>query len=67
MADPHPIVSYSKRAKFADVRDDLKLAIEGKNNSLRSVIGGGGDRLHHRGDRLYNCQLMIRIFDRRLW
>jgi uncharacterized protein (DUF302 family) len=30
MADPHPIVSYSKRAKFDDVRDDLKLAIEGK-------------------------------------
>lgn len=30
MADPHPVVSYSKRAKFGDVRDDLKLAIEGK-------------------------------------
>lgn len=30
MADPHPIVSYSKRARFEDVRDDLKLAIEGK-------------------------------------
>lgn len=30
MADPHPIVSYSKRASFEDVRDDLKLAIEGK-------------------------------------
>ena len=30
MADPHPIVSYSKRAKFEDVRDELKLAIEGK-------------------------------------
>jgi len=30
MADPHPVVSYSKRAKFDDVRDDLKLAIEGK-------------------------------------
>jgi uncharacterized protein (DUF302 family) len=30
MADPHPVVSYSKRAKFEDVRDDLKLAIEGK-------------------------------------
>jgi uncharacterized protein (DUF302 family) len=28
MADPHPIVSYSKRARFEDVRDDLKLAIE---------------------------------------
>jgi uncharacterized protein (DUF302 family) len=30
MADPHPIVGYSKRAKFEDVRDDLKLAIEAK-------------------------------------
>jgi len=30
MADPHPIVSYSKRAKFEDVRDDLQAAIEGK-------------------------------------
>jgi hypothetical protein len=30
MADPHPIVTYSKRARFEDVRDDLKLAIEGK-------------------------------------
>lgn len=29
-ADPHPIVSYSKQARFADVRDDLKAAIEGK-------------------------------------
>ena len=30
MADPHPIVAYSKRAKFEDVRDDLKSAIEAK-------------------------------------
>ena len=30
MADPHPVVSYSKRAQFDDVRDDLKAAIEGK-------------------------------------
>ena len=29
-ADPHPVVAYSKKGKFADVRDDLKLAIEGK-------------------------------------
>lgn len=27
---PHPVVSYSKKAKFEDVRDDLKAAIEGK-------------------------------------
>ena len=30
MADPHPVVAYSKRAKFEDVRDDLKAAIEAK-------------------------------------
>ena len=30
MADPHPVVTYSKRARFDDVRDDLKAAIEGK-------------------------------------
>jgi len=30
MADPNPIVAYSARAKFDDVRDDLKAAIEGK-------------------------------------
>lgn len=29
-ADPYPVVSYSKKAKFDDVRDDLKLAIEAK-------------------------------------
>jgi uncharacterized protein (DUF302 family) len=31
MADPHPVVTYSKKgAKFEDVREELKLAIEGK-------------------------------------
>jgi uncharacterized protein (DUF302 family) len=30
MANPHPIVRYSKAAKFEDVLEDLKLAIEGK-------------------------------------
>ena len=29
-AEPPPVVSYSKKAKFEDVRDDLKAAIEGK-------------------------------------
>lgn len=29
MAEPHPVVTYSKKgAKFQDVREDLKLAIE---------------------------------------
>lgn len=31
MADPHPVVTYSKQgARFDDVRDELKLAIESK-------------------------------------
>ena len=31
MADRHPVVTYSKKgAKFDDVRDELKLAIDGK-------------------------------------
>ena len=30
MADPHPIVAYSRKAKFEDVRDDLKAAIESR-------------------------------------
>ena len=30
MADPNALVTYSKDAKFEDVRDDLKLAIEGR-------------------------------------
>ena len=29
-ADPQPVVTYSKKAKFEDVRDDLKTAIESK-------------------------------------
>jgi len=29
-ADPNPVVAYSKQAKFDDVRDDLKAAIEAK-------------------------------------
>jgi uncharacterized protein (DUF302 family) len=29
-ADPHPVVTYSKQAKFENVRDDLKIAIEAK-------------------------------------
>jgi len=30
MANPHPIVAYSRKAKFEDVREDLKSAIEAK-------------------------------------
>ena len=30
VADPYPVVQYTKKAKFEGVRDDLKTAIEGK-------------------------------------
>lgn len=30
MAEPHPLVSYSKNAKIDEVRDELRLAIESK-------------------------------------
>jgi uncharacterized protein (DUF302 family) len=30
MADPNPIVTYEKRGDYEDVREDLKLAIEGR-------------------------------------
>jgi uncharacterized protein (DUF302 family) len=31
MADPHPVVTYSKKgARFDEVRDEVKLAIQGK-------------------------------------
>ncbi|MEW6687511.1 MAG: DUF302 domain-containing protein [Pseudomonadota bacterium] len=30
MADPHPIVTYSKAAKFEDVLEDARLAIQAK-------------------------------------
>jgi hypothetical protein len=29
-ADPRPLVTYSKKAKFEDVRDDLQIAIENR-------------------------------------
>lgn len=29
-ADPHPVVTYSKKAKFEDVQEDLKAAIEAR-------------------------------------
>ncbi|MDH4190641.1 MAG: DUF302 domain-containing protein [Betaproteobacteria bacterium] len=29
-SDPHPVVTYSAQANFEEVRDDLKLAIQGK-------------------------------------
>jgi uncharacterized protein (DUF302 family) len=41
MADPHPVVTYSKAAKFEDVRDELRLAIEkrGLVIDLESFVG----------------------------
>ena len=36
-ADPHPVVGYSAKAKFADVRDELQAAIEGKGLQVDHV------------------------------
>jgi Domain of unknown function DUF302 len=45
-ADLHPIVTYSQKAKFETVRDDLKSAIEGKGLVIdyQSFIGKMLDR-----------------------
>lgn len=37
-ASPHPVVTYSKSAKFEDVRDELKLAIESKGLVIDSEL-----------------------------
>jgi uncharacterized protein (DUF302 family) len=37
-ANPHPVVTYSKSAKFEDVRDELKLAIEAKGLVIDSEL-----------------------------
>ena len=41
MAVPHPVVRYSKAGRFEDVRDDLKLAIEGKGLVIDHVSSVG--------------------------
>ena len=41
MAVPHPVVRYSKAGRFEDVRDDLKLAIEGKGLVIDHVSNVG--------------------------
>ena len=37
-ANPQPVVTYSKSAKFEDVRDELKLAIEAKGLVIDSEL-----------------------------
>jgi len=37
-ANPHPVVTYSKSAKYEDVRDELKLAIEAKGLVIDSEL-----------------------------
>ena len=71
MADPHPVVSYSKRAKFEDVRDDLKLAIEGKGLVIdhQSFVGsmlqrtredvGSGKKLYADAQAFVFCSAVL--------
>ncbi len=71
MADPHPIVAYSKRGRFEDVRDDLKLAIEGKGLVIdyHSFLGrmlertgkdvGSGRRLYADAEAFVFCSALL--------
>lgn len=71
MADPHPIVAYSKRGRFEDVRDDLKLAIEGKGLVIdyHSYLGrmlertgkdvGSGRRLYANAEAFVFCSAVL--------
>jgi len=71
MADPHPIVAYSKRGRFEDVRDDLKLAIEGKGLVIdyHSYLGrmlertgkdvGSGRRLYAHAEAFVFCSAVL--------
>jgi len=71
MADPHPVVTYSKRAKFDDVRDDLKLAIEGKGLVIdyQSFVGnmlertradvGGAKKLYADAQAFVFCSAVL--------
>jgi uncharacterized protein (DUF302 family) len=71
MADPHPVITYAKRAKFEDVRDDLKLAIEGKGLVIdyHSFLGrmlertgkdvGSGRRLYADAEAFVFCSAVL--------
>lgn len=71
MSDPHPIVAYSKRGRYEDVRDDLKLAIEGKGLVIdyRSFLGrmlertgkdvGSGRRLYADAEAFVFCSAVL--------
>jgi uncharacterized protein (DUF302 family) len=70
-ADPHPLVSYSKKAKFEDVRDDLKTAIEAKGlvidyqsfvHRMLERTGkdvGGAGRLYHDAQAFVFCSASV--------
>jgi len=70
MTDPHPIVAYSKRGRFEDVRDDLKIAIEGKGLVIdhHSFLGRmlertgkdlGGRRLYADAEAFVFCSAVL--------
>jgi uncharacterized protein (DUF302 family) len=71
MADPHPVVSYAKRARFDEVRDDLKLAIEGRGLVIdyHSFLGrmlertgkdvGAGRRLYADAEAFVFCRAVL--------
>jgi len=71
MSDPNPIVAYSKRGKFEDVRDDLKLAIEGKGLVIdyHSFLGnmlertgkdvGSGRKLYANAEAFVFCSAVL--------
>lgn len=71
MADPHPIIVYSKRGRFEDIRDDLKLAIEGKGLVIdyHSFLGrmlertgrdvGSGRRLYADAEAFVFCSAVL--------
>ena len=70
-ADPSPVVAYSKQGKFQDVRDDLKLAIEGKGlvidyqshvNDMLERTGkdvGSARKLYHDAEGFVFCSASL--------
>jgi uncharacterized protein (DUF302 family) len=71
MANPHPVVSYSKAAKFEDVFEEAKLAIEAKGlvvdyvshvNAMLERTGkdvGSGKKLYADARALVFCSALL--------
>ncbi len=64
-ADPHPVVSYSRPASFADVRDDLKMAIESRglvidyNSHIQRMLERTGTDLGAQGSLYKNAEAFV--------